>query len=80
MYRKIGKLSFQKDHFYMVVFQDGEDGPSEFIALLESEREAMALCEVLADRDDNENECYIVLPISAYESHLDYLDDEEIEL
>lgn len=80
MYREIGKLGFKKDNLFMVIFQEDLDGPSEFIALFESEEEAKILCSVLAERDEKDDNDYIVLPITSYETHEDYLDDEEIEI
>lgn len=73
------KLSFQKEDFFLVYFQEDEYADMQVIGLLTSQDEALKLCEVLSDEDDQDLDKYMVLPMHAYDNHEDFINEELAE-
>lgn len=74
-----GRLSFQREDFFLVGYLEDEFADMQVIGLMTSEDEAKKLCEVLAEEDEQDIERYVILPMHAYENHEDFLNEEEVE-
>ena len=72
-------LSFQREDFFLVSYQEDELSDMQVIGLMTTEDEAKKLCEALAEEDEQDLERYVVLPMHAYENHEDFLNEEEVE-